>query len=112
MNPLATDLVPIIAQEAETGGSILAFLFPLLILGGLFYVFILMPQRRRQKKQAEMQAEIGMGDEIRTIGGLMGTIVEEDDTTFVLRIEEGRIRILRRAVAEKVSDVDESGDEA
>jgi preprotein translocase subunit YajC len=93
---------PVLAQEADAPGSALSFLFPIIILGGLFYVFILMPQRRRRKNAKELQASIAVGDEIRTIGGIIGTIVAEDDSTFTIQIEGSRMRITKRAVAERV----------
>lgn len=95
----------VIATEAEStgGSSALAFLFPFLILGALFYIFILMPQRRRQKKAKETQAAMSVGDEVRTIGGIIGTIVEEDDQTFTLDLGGSTMRVVKRAVAEMVN---------
>jgi preprotein translocase subunit YajC len=106
VNTVLAHIAPIFAQEADSGGSILAFLFPFLILGGLFYVFILMPQRRRQKRTKEMQAAMGPGDEVRTIGGIIGTIIEADEETFTLDLGGSRMRVVRRAVAERITDDD------
>ena len=53
----------------------------LLMLGGLFLVSILMtviPQRKRKKQMMEMMNSIKVGDEVKTIGGMVGTIVSED----------------------------------
>jgi preprotein translocase subunit YajC len=96
--------VPILAQEAEASGSPLGFVFPIVILGGLFYVVILRPQRRRQKNAKELQSSVGVGDEIRTIGGILGTVISEDETTFVIELEGSRMRITKRAVAERLGD--------
>lgn len=95
---------PILAQEAAQGGSALAFLLPIIILGGLFYVLLILPQRRRQKKMEQMRKDISVGDDIRTIGGILGTIVDEDDDTFTVDTGGQRLRIVRRAIAEKVED--------
>lgn len=105
MSPILATAALILAQEAEGGGggNVLAFLFPFLILGGLFYVFILMPQRRRQKKTKEMQANMGVGDEVRTIGGIVGTIVGEEDDIFVLDLGGSTMRVVKRAVAERMT---------
>ncbi len=101
----ALTVAQVLATEAETtgGSSALAFLFPFLILGGLFYIFILMPQRRRQKKAKLMQAAMGVGDEVRTIGGIVGTIVDEDDETFTLDLGGSTMRVVKRAVAEMIN---------
>lgn len=97
----------IVAQEASDGGSAIAFLFPLLILGGLFYVLLILPQRRRAKKMDQLRSEIGIGDDVRTIGGILGTVVDEDDETFTVDIGGQRMRVVKRAIAERI-DSDES----
>ena len=102
MSVIFATAVPILAQEAESTGSPLAFLFPIVILGGLFYVLILLPQRRRQKKAKELQSSVAVGDEIRTIGGIIGTIVDQDDSTYTIQLDGSRMRITKRAVAERV----------
>jgi preprotein translocase subunit YajC len=99
--------VTLIAQAETSGSSILAFLFPILILGGLFYVLLILPQRRRQKKMEQLRSEIGVGDEIRTIGGILGRVVGEDDDTFTIDIGGSTMRVIKRAVAEKVKEDDE-----
>jgi preprotein translocase subunit YajC len=104
LSALLAIAVPILAQEAETSGSPLTFLFPIVILGGLFYVLILRPQRRRQKNAKELQSSVGVGDEIRTIGGILGKVISEDEATFVIELEGSRMRITKRAVAERLGD--------
>lgn len=96
----------IIAQEAASGGSPLAFLLPLLILGGLFYVLLILPQRRRAKKLDELRKNIAIGDDVRTIGGILGTVVAEDDDSFTIDIGGQHMRIVKRAVAERITGDD------
>lgn len=96
----------IIAQEAAEGGNALGFLLPLVILGGLFYVLLILPQRRRQKKMETMRADIEVGDEVRTIGGIIGTVVDEDDDIFTIDIGGQRMRVVKRAVAGKTQEDD------
>lgn len=92
----------ILAAEGDTSGgsTTLGLLVPMLALGALFYVFILMPQRRRQKRAKEMQSQMGVGDEVRTIGGIIGTIVREEGDTFTLDLGGSTMRVVKRAVAE------------
>jgi len=96
--------VPLMAQAGAGGSSILAFLFPILILGGLFYVLLILPQRRRQKKMEQLRSEITVGDDVRTIGGILGRVVGEDDEVFTVDLGGSTIRIVKRAVAEKVTE--------
>lgn len=107
MSALLAIAAPILAQEAESSGSALSFLLPIIILGGLFYVLILMPQRRRQRNAKELQAKLSVGDEVRTIGGIIGTIVEEDESSFTIQLVDSRMRITKRAVAERLGDDEE-----
>lgn len=103
MPTIATQLI--LAQEASDGaGNALGFLFPLLILGGLFYVLLILPQRRRAKKMEQLRSEIAVGDEVRTIGGIFGTVVDEDDETYTVDIGGQTMRVLKRAVAERITD--------
>jgi len=94
----------LIAQAEGGGSSALAFLFPLVILGGLFYVILILPQRRRQKKMEQMRADISVGDEVRTIGGILARVVDEGDDTFTLDVGGHTIRVVKRAVAERIDE--------
>jgi preprotein translocase subunit YajC len=76
-------------------------------MGGLFYVLLILPQKRRRKKAEQMRDDIGVGSEIRTIGGIVGTVVAEDDDTFTIDIGDTTMKIIKRAVAER-TDSDES----
>lgn len=100
----AAAIGPIIAQ-AEEGGNILGLLLPLVIIGGLFYVMLYLPRRRAAKKAEELASAIEVGDEVRTIGGIYGTIRSEDDDTYTLDLGGGNtMRVAKRAVAERLGD--------
>jgi preprotein translocase subunit YajC len=94
-------------EETSSGSSTIGLLLPMVVLGVLFYIFILMPQRRRQKRTKQMQAEMGVGDEVRTIGGIIGTIVGQDEQTFTLDLGGSTMRVVKRAVAEMVDSAAE-----
>ena len=100
----------ILAQESngESGGNLIGFLLPLVIIGGLFYVLLILPQRRRMKQSQQMRDSITVGDEVRTVGGIYGTVREEIGETFVLDLGGGTtIRIAKRAIAERMG-IDEA----
>ena len=95
----------IVIAQTESGGSALGFLLPIVVLGGLFYLLLVMPQRRRAKKAKELRDSIAVGDEVRTIGGIYGTIRSEDDETFTIDIGGGNtIRMAKRAISERIGD--------
>jgi preprotein translocase subunit YajC len=78
-------------------------LIPLAILFGLFWFFVLLPQRRRQRDHVQMQDSLAVGDEVITAGGLHGDVVELDETVAHVEVAEGVVvRVDRRAVAARV----------
>jgi preprotein translocase subunit YajC len=103
----STILAPLLIAQAEAGGSSISWLLPIVIMGGLFYVLLIMPQRRRKKKMETMRKGIGIGSEVRTIGGIVGTVVDEDDETFTLDLGGSTMRIVKRAIAERTDSDDE-----
>ena len=89
----------VLAQEGTTsaGGS---SLFLLLMLGAFVVLFIL-PQRKRKKQIESIQNALAIGDEVQTIGGIMGRVVELDEDSVVIEVESGRLRFARRAIASR-----------
>lgn len=64
-------------------------------------------QRKAQRAQQEMLAQIGVGDEVRTHSGFYGLIVEEYDETVVLESEDGsQLKWARAAIALRVDPAD------
>jgi len=98
----------IVLAQASDGGSSsspLGFIIPLVVLGGLFYVFLVLPQRRRVKQMQQLRDSLGAGDRVRTVGGIFGRITGEDEEAFIIDVGGGtRLRIAKRAIAEKVED--------
>ena len=81
----------------------MALIFPLVLLA-IMYAFLIVPQRKRQRAQAELIRSIAPGDEILTSGGIYGGVTEVDGDDLFLEIApDVEIKISRRAVAERVS---------
>ena len=95
------------AQESSGGGSAFAFLLPLVVMGGLFYVLLILPQRRRQKKAATMRDDVEVGSEVRTIGGIIGTVVAMTDTEVTIDIGGQNLRVVKQAIAETLGSDEE-----
>ena len=88
----------------------------LITIGGIvlvivvFYFFMIRPQKKQEKKDAEMRNSLMVGDEVTTIGGIIGKVVSIKEETFVLETtkEKTKIRFLRgaiRSVDVKISDI-------
>jgi preprotein translocase subunit YajC len=97
-------LIPVIfAQDATGSGGVSSLIF-LVVMVAVFWLFIIRPQRNRAKKQQELASSLQVGDEIQTIGGIKGRVASIDGDDLVVDVEEGRLRITRRAVASRVGD--------
>jgi preprotein translocase subunit YajC len=83
---------------AAQQGGLLSFL-PFAIILGIFYVLILMPMQRRQKKVQEFQDGLKVGDKIVTTGGIYGQITRVNDKSVQLQVaDKVRIEIARASV--------------
>jgi preprotein translocase subunit YajC len=92
-----------------------ASLIILLAMFVLLWAVLIRPQRTKQRLQQQMLSQIDPGDEVLTVGGIYGIVVEvEDDDDLVVEIADGiHVRIARRAVATVVKpeeDEDELAD--
>ena len=85
----------------------------LLAMFVLLWAVLIRPQRMKQRAQQQMLSQIDPGDEVLTVGGIYGIVVEvEDDDDLVVEIADGiHVRIARRAVATVVKPEDEDEDE-
>jgi preprotein translocase subunit YajC len=87
----------LMAQGAGAGG-LMAFA-PLVIIMVIFYVLLILPAQRRQKKTREMLSALKNGDKVVTSGGVFGTIVGIEGDAIQLRIaDQVKVKILRSAV--------------
>ena len=81
----------------------LTTLIPLILIIAVFYFFMIRPESKRKKETQKMLSELAVGDEITTIGGIMGKVVGIKDETDSLVIETGtdrsKMRIKRWAIA-------------
>ena len=84
-----------------TGGSPIITIVMIVAMIAFFYFFIIRPQKKQEKEAASMRDSIQVGDEITTIGGIIGKVVSIKDETLVLETTRDctKIRILKSAVS-------------
>ena len=97
-------------SSGSAGGSLLMFI-PLILIFVAMYFFMIRPQKKQEKEANRMRDELTVGDEITTIGGIIGKVVSIKDETLVLETtkDRTRIRILKTAVSRvdvKAEDAD------
>lgn len=72
----------------DAGGfNILAFL-PFILIFGIFYFLVIMPQKKQQAEIKTMISELKINDEVVTNGGIIGRIKEVRDTSFIVQSAE------------------------
>src|SRR5271156_2002661 len=79
-------------------GSPLAMM---VVVMGIFYVMLILPQQRQRKKLQEMLGALKAGDKVITNGGIYGTINGLDGDTVILKFaDQVKIRIARSAITQ------------
>src|SRR5690242_14885949 len=80
-------------QAKDSGGALGWGLLPLILIFGVFYFLLIMPQQRRQKKWQNMLNELKNGDKVVTSGGLKGTVIALRDDSLHLRVPPDNLKI-------------------
>ena len=98
MTPITTTLVLAMAQPNQSQ-SIWVSLMPFALMIGIFYVLVLLPMRRRQKKVQEFLSALKVGDRVITSGGLFGSITRVGDKSLQLQVaDKVRVEVSRAAI--------------
>ena len=111
----ATDAV------AQEGGLMAQLSFPLMLVAmiAVFYFLMIRPQKKQEKEAQEMRDSLAVGDEVTTIGGIIGEIVSIKDETVTIETSKAgtKIRFLKTAIrsvdvsaASKKQDAENAGD--
>lgn len=92
------------AAAASNAGSMYTLVFMILMLVVLYFIMI-RPQRKKEKADAEMRKNVQVGDEIETVGGIVGIITKVEENTVVIETSSDRckMRIKKWAIAQNVS---------
>ena len=78
---------------AAGGGSMMTLMLPLILMFVLMYFIMIRPENKRKKKAEEMRNNLSLGEEITTIGGMTGKIVQVTEDTVTFETGEDRVRI-------------------
>jgi preprotein translocase subunit YajC len=86
-------MVRLAALFAQGGIAGSAPILMMVAIFAIFYLLLIMPQQRRQKKWQAMLSQIKSGDKVVTSGGLTGTVLSVKDDSVVLRLPPDNIKI-------------------
>ena len=84
----------------NAGGSGWTMLIMLGVMFVFLYFFMIRPQKKQQQEEQNMRNGLAVGDEVTTIGGIIGKVIAIKDETFVLETtkDKTKIRFLKAAV--------------
>ncbi|MGG7077890.1 preprotein translocase subunit YajC [Clostridium sardiniense] len=84
--------------------AILYQILPLVLIFGLFFFMIILPEKKRKKQYSQMMDALQVNDEVMTRGGIVGKIVQMDEEHVVIETSSDRtkIKLVRNSIASKV----------
>jgi preprotein translocase subunit YajC len=77
----------------------MALIIQLVFIVAIFYFILILPQRREQKRHREMLAALRPGEQIVTVGGLVGDIVQLKEDLVTIKSGDARVVIERGRIA-------------
>ncbi len=92
------------AAAGGTGGMMSSLIIMVLLFAVMYFILI-RPQKKKEKEQKAMQNDLRIGDEVVTIGGIVGLVVKTTEDTVVIECggDRSRIRIKKWAIQENVT---------
>ncbi len=78
---------------ADSTSGTIQFVISIVVLFAVFYFFMIRPENKKKKQVEEMRRNLGVGDKIVTIGGVVGEIVNISGDNITIETGEDRVRI-------------------
>ncbi len=98
--------------STAAGGSMWTIILLYAVVIGGLYFFVMRPQSKKKKKEASMRSNVQIGDEITTIGGIMGRVVGIKEDVDSIVIETGTDRAKLKIKRWAIGSVDTIHDDA
>lgn len=96
------ETVLLLAQAQARGANPIMQLLPWIFLMGLFWVMILVPQRRQAKEHLNMVSSLQKGDQVVTAGGLIGEVMAIKDDEIQVRTGQSVVVVERNKIARRL----------
>lgn len=98
----ATETTATTAAGMDTKASTISMLFSFGLLIVVFYFFLIRPQKKKEKEAKQLRDNLQIGDEVTTIGGIVGIIVRKTEDTCVIETggDRSKIRVKLWAISE------------
>ncbi|WP_028505987.1 preprotein translocase subunit YajC [Ruminococcus sp. FC2018] len=98
----------VLAEQQASVGSLLLTFLPLVAIFAFFYLLILRPQKKQEKKDQQMRDNLEVGDEVVTNGGIVGIVFSIKEDTVVIETggDRSKIRVKKWAIAKNETEHD------
>lgn len=90
---VAADSTAAADGTASAGGSSVSMIIMIVVMIAVFYFFLIRPENKKKKAAEEMRSSLSVGDQITTIGGIIGRIVAVKSESIVFETSEDRVRM-------------------
>ena len=80
-------------EAVPEGGGLGMPLIMMVIMFGVFYFILIRPENKRKKEAEKTRKETKVGDQVTTIGGIIGTVVNVKEDKFVMETSADQVRI-------------------
>ncbi len=95
------------AAPEPSAMSLYSPLIMIVVMVLFMWLFIYRPQKKQQQKETEMRNSLEIGDEVTTIGGIIGRVIAIKEDTFVMETGSDRTKIrFRRAAIQAIEKLD------
>lgn len=94
-------------MQADATTQLLYTVVMVVVMFAIMYFLMIRPQKKKEKEAKEMRENLQIGDEVTTIGGIVGIVVRKNDDTQTVVIETGgdrsKIRVKMWAISENAT---------
>ena len=81
------------AAEGAAAGGMMSTVVMMVAMLGIMYFMLIRPENKRKKEAEQMRSQLKNGDEVTTIGGIVGKVVNVKDDKFVIETGADQVRI-------------------
>ena len=94
---------------SNSSANTLTLFLPLIVFFVIMWLFLIRPQRKKDKETRDMRNNLGVGDEVTTIGGIVGTVlsVKEDSVVLYCGSDKIKMEFKKWAIGEVTQKKDE-----
>jgi preprotein translocase subunit YajC len=101
------ELMMLAQAPAKGSGSLMNMMMPMVLIFGIMYFMLIRPQQRKEKERRELINNLKTGTRVMFSGGILGTITNVKDGTFIVKIADNvKIEVARGAVSKVVEKGD------